>query len=229
MSLKILYKVTSRSRPEWCKRAIQSILDNEASPVRLILVSADYDDPTMTSPDFLEWCSERPIHLCYGRSKNKIDAINRDVNKISEFYKWDILVNVSDDQVFIKKGFDKVIREEYSKECFVKNYNALDWVLHFPDGNRSDLMTMSIIGRAYYERDRYIYWHEYITECCDDEAQEVAKLRGCYKFVDIQIFDHLHVAYGKAPMDRSYELNLSHEKRIKDRETLERRRANNFQ
>lgn len=243
MSLKILYKVTSRSRPEWCKRAIQSIIDNEADDNRLILVSLDSDDPTMTTPDIMEWMSEHGCHMVFGTSKNKIHAINRDIDKVSDFYNWDILVNVSDDQVFTMKGFDDVIRKQYKQE-FSKGvahafghkdahvtggfFLDLDLVAHFPDGNRKDLMTMSIIGRDYYNRDKYIYHSDYITECCDDEAQEVAKIRGCYKFVDIQIFDHLHVAYGKAENDLNYQLNLQHGKRMQDRETLYRRRAINF-
>ena len=229
MSLKILYKLTTRSRPEWCKRAIKSILDNEVDDNRLILVSLDSDDPTMTTPEIMEWLSENGCHICYGRSKNKIDAINRDVDKVSEFYDWDILVNVSDDQVFIDKGFDNIIRDEITidipqNEMF--SLKSTNQVLHFPDGNRSDLMTMSIIGRHYYERDGYIYHPTYISVYCDDEAQEVAKQRGCYKFVDKNIFQHLHPAYGTAIFDEQYAKNESYY--VADKANFELRKHNGF-
>ena len=87
---------------------------------------------------------------------------------------------------------------------------------------------MSVIGRDYFNRDGYIYYPEYITECCDDEAQEVAKLRGCYKFVDIEIFNHLHPAYNKAEWDRNYADNLTLDKQSHDRDLLAKRRAINF-
>jgi hypothetical protein len=124
----------------------------------------------------------------------KVDAINRDVNEFD--YDWNILVNMSDDVVFIQKGFDDIIREHFS--------NGLDQVLHFPDGNRSDLLTVSIIGREYYDRDKYIYHPSYKSLYCDNEAMEVAKIDGCYKFVDTVIFNHLHPAYGKGVYDQQY-------------------------
>jgi len=225
--MRILYKLTTRSRPELAKRAIQSVIDNSVSDDFEIWVTLDHnDEATIDEIENLEktynekynrWVISHCVTLV--NKCTKISAINRDLEEI-KILKWDILVNLSDDQVFVKKGFDEDIRNAFA--------DNLDQFIHFPDGNRKDLCTMSVIGRDYFNRDGYIYYPEYITECCDDEAQEVAKLRGCYKFVDIEIFNHLHPAYNKAEWDRNYADNLTLDKQSHDRDLLAKRRAINF-
>ena len=225
--MRILYKLTTRSRPELAKRAIQSVIDNSVSDDFEIWVTLDHnDEATIDEIENLEktynekynrWVISHCVTLV--NKCTKISAINRDLEEI-KILKWDILVNLSDDQVFVKKGFDEDIRNAFA--------DNLDQFIHFPDGNRKDLCTMSIIGYPYFMRDNYIYYPEYITECCDDEAQEVAKLRGCYKFVDIEIFNHLHPAYNKAEWDRNYADNLTLDKQSHDRDLLAKRRAINF-
>jgi len=214
--MKLFFKCTSRSRPHRMKKTIDSIVSNVSSDCDyFIQLSLDEDDPTLA--EYFKIIS--PVHeKIIGTSKNKIDAINRDMDLVDQW--WDVLINVSDDQVFIQPNFDLDIVNNMG--------NDTDMFLHFPDGNRKDLATMSIIGRKYYLRDGYIYHNDYITECCDDEAQEVAKLRGCYKYIDKNIFIHEHPAYNKASWDSNYAVNMVLEKQIKDRLTLERRRKNNF-
>jgi hypothetical protein len=152
-----------------------------------------------------------------GTSKSKVDAINRDMDFINSQYDWDILVNFSDDVIITEKGFDDIIR---------KDFESLVQVLHYPDGNRADLLTVSIIGKDYYKRDNYIYNPEYKSLYCDNEAMEVAKQRGCYKFVDKVIFNHLHPAFNKGIFDAQYQHTESfgHE----DYQTYQRRKANGF-
>ena len=214
--MRILYKLTTRSRPELAKRAIQSVIDNSVSDDFRIWVTLDEDDKSNYT--ILNGIAKTYV-FTKKETNSKISSINRDLDFISDM-RWEILVNLSDDQVFVKKGFDEDIRNAFA--------DNLDQFIHFPDGNRKDLCTMSVIGRDYFNRDGYIYYPEYITECCDDEAQEVAKLRGCYKFVDIEIFNHLHPAYNKAEWDRNYADNLTLDKQSHDRDLLAKRRAINF-
>jgi len=168
------------------------------------------------------------IKIVSGKSKDKVDAINRDIELVKD---WDFLCCMSDDMVFNVKGFDEIIRDAFNSGvmCFdipqTKKYN-LDQFIHFPDGNRKDLCTMSIIGMTYYERDKYIYNPEYASLYCDNEAQEVAKIRGCYKYVDTQIFEHLHPAYGKAVFDSQYQHTESFG--TIDAQTYQRRKENNY-
>lgn len=174
----ILFKLTTRSRPDKARKTIKSITDNVVGPYNLI-VTADADDSTMVGFK----------GATYGTSKSKVDAINRDVPPDG----WDILVNVSDDQVFHQDGFDQIIRAVFAE--------SLDQFIHLPDGYlTTELPTMSIMGRDYYNRFGYIYHPDYFSLWCDNEAMDVAKSLGCYKYVDAHIFTHAHPAWtGERP------------------------------
>jgi hypothetical protein len=209
--MKILFKVSSRSRPEKLRETLENIKSFVQSKDYVICLTLDEDDKTVNNPYFrsllLTSFPDR-IHTFFGRSKNKVDAINRDV---SHFQDWDILVNVSDDQRFTVEGFDEIIREK-----FLKHAPDLDGFLHFRDENHENpmaLATMSIIGRKYFERDGFIYDPRFISLWCDNYAQELARRRGKYFFFDQVIFTHLHPAYGKAEVDAQYKKTESYFKR----------------
>ena len=198
------------------KHTINSIVSNISNDADyFIQLSLDEDDEQLS--EYFKIIS--PIHeKIIGSSKNKIDAINRDMDLVDQW--WDILINVSDDQVFIKKDFDLDIVNNMG--------NDGDMFLHFPDGNQGDLATMSIIGRKYYLRDGYIYNPNYESVYCDNEAQDVAKLRNCYKLVNTHIFNHEHPAWGKGQTDEQYKKNEHFLVYEKDRQTYINRAAKNF-
>src|SRR3990167_9465032 len=106
--MKLLFKYTTRSRRSNFLRGIDSIVNNLANKEDYhILISVDKDDASMFPLPILQGNHTFVV----GESKNKISAINRDVNEFD--YDWDILVNMSDDMVFIKKGFDGIIKESF--------------------------------------------------------------------------------------------------------------------
>lgn len=214
--MKLFFKCTSRSRPYRMKHTINSIVSNISNDADyFIQLSLDEDDEQLS--EYFKIIS--PIHeKIIGSSKNKIDAINRDMDLVDQW--WDVLINVSDDQVFIKKDFDLDIVNNMG--------NDGDMFLHFPDGNQGDLATMSIIGRKYYLRDGYIYNPNYESVYCDNEAQDVAKLRNCYKLVNTHIFNHEHPAWGKGQTDEQYKKNEHFLVYEKDRQTYINRAAKNF-
>ena len=197
--MKILFKLATRSRPQKALKAINNIINNCNSNNYLILVSIDKDDETMKGFDH----PHEKVFLVEGYSKNKIDAINRDIDLLEG---WDILINTSDDMVFEVRGFDNIIRQD-----FTGNY---DQVLHYSDGNqRGNLMTMSIMGSEYYKRFNYIYHPDYKSLWCDAEATEVAHLLGKYKYmVDLKVlFTHRHPAWGLSEYDEQYRKTESRE------------------
>jgi len=198
------------------KHTINSIVSNISNDADyFIQLSLDEDDEQLS--EYFKIIS--PIHeKIIGSSKNKIDAINRDMDLVDQW--WDVLINISDDQVFIKKDFDLDIVNNMG--------NDGDMFLHFPDGNQGDLATMSIIGRKYYLRDGYIYNPNYESVYCDNEAQDVAKLRNCYKLVNTHIFNHEHPAWGKGQTDEQYKKNEHFLVYEKDRQTYINRAAKNF-
>jgi hypothetical protein len=227
-SLRILFHLPTRSRPDKAREAIQNIIDNVEDNNYLILVSLDEDDATMHDFKFIH----RKVLIHWGKSNNKIHACNRSIHLIRD---WDILVASSDDMRFQVEGFDNVIRESFdTKETGHKMIPPkinLDQFLHFNDGNQgANVCTLSIMGIEYYERDGYVYHPDYENLWCDVEATEVAKQRGCYKYMgnDNIIFRHLHPAWGLAPMDGQYLKQDNHMTSAKDKETYERRKANGF-
>jgi hypothetical protein len=150
----------------------------------------DDDDVTLNSTHYLELQQDKNIYFTHGKSNSKVHAINRGM----EGWKGDIVVNMSDDMRFLVPGYDiKIIN------AFADN---LDQFIHFPDGRVNHLLpTMSIMGRTYYERFGYIYHPQYFSLWCDNEAMDVAKKLGKWKYVPDRIFDHYHPAWTGEPID----------------------------
>lgn len=209
--MKILFKYTTRSRPQLFERGMWSIIENVTDDNYEILVTADTDDASMQNHSFL---NHPKVKTIYDHSSNKINAINRDMDKAKD---WDILVNMSDDMLFTHKGFDKIIRD---------NFDDLGQCLHFPDQANTPIIVLSILGRKFYDRFNYIYHPEYISLFCDNEQTDVAKLIGAYKYVNEYIFQHLHPAFGKAMLDAQYQHTESFYQT--DKVTYERRKSTNF-
>ena len=202
--MKILFKYATRSHPELFLRGLQSILMNVSNNNYQILVSVDHDDDSMIQCT-RDIYKRSDVTVVVGNSRNKVHAINRDIELAA---KWDILVNMSDDMVFTKTGFDDDIR---------KAFDNLDQCIHFPDQNQGEnCMTMSIMGSDYYKRFGYIYNPEFDSLWCDVVAQEVAQINGCYKFVNQNIFLHLHPSFGQSVYDEQYKKTESWVLRQKD-------------
>ena len=223
--MKILYKFASRSRPEKFIACVQNIYINSRNKDFTILATLDTDDSTMNNRDMLDKMNnyDKLIPI-FGTSKNKVDAINRDINRA---WKFDILINMSDDMIFIQEGYDEIIEAE-----MVKHFPQGDCLLHFPDQNQGEnCMTLSIMDKKYYERFCYIYHHDYESLECDVEAQEVGKRLGRYKFINQRIFNHYHPSFGQTPYDNQYdktEGRFDHAIRHRDKDTYIRREAMNF-
>jgi len=216
--MKILFKYTTRSRRSNFLRGYDSILNKIANREDYhVLISVDKDDQSMYPLPVLDGNHTFVV----GKSKNKIDAINRDLYDFD--YDWDILINMSDDMIFTKKGFDDIIRAEF--------YNDFNQYLHFNDGNQKcNVCTMHIVGRNYYDRFKYIYHPDYISLWSDVENDIVAKQLGCYKYMgdNVQLFRHLHPAWGLAKQD---ELSIKTEDRalwVADEITFNKRKRINF-
>lgn len=219
--MRILYKFPSRSRPKKFIECIENIYNLHTHSTFTILATLDEDDVTMSNEEMKEKIATYPeVVPVYGYSKGKIDAVNRDMTAVPE---WDILINMSDDMRFVAKGFDTQIVGDMTER-----FPGLDGMLHYPDGNRSDLITMAIMGRKYYDLDGYIYCPEYESVFADDEQTIVAKKRYAYKFIDKILFRHLHPAWGLSPMDEQYARQDSPHQHARDREVFTRRKENNF-
>ncbi len=192
--MKLLCKVTSRDRPKELIKCIKTYIDLCNNKDSLIwLFSFDSNDYKYNNVEFVNEIKsliEFPI-IIFGNSVSKIDAINRDVKFIPT---WDILVNISDDQLAEVKGWDEEIIN-YMPE-------NLDASLWFNDGHQNRLNTMEIVGRKYYDRFRYIYHPLYKSFFCDNEAQDVAIKLGKLIKIDKCIIKHYHYLWGNSHMKK---------------------------
>lgn len=199
MAAIILFKYTSRSRPQNFFRGLDSIVNNLANTEDYhVQCTFDLSDVTMYNPAVIARLNTyKNLSYYFGESSNKIDAINKNLDKLPTFH---ILVNMSDDQQFLVQGFDDIIRGDMEAAC-----NDYDMFLHYPDSHAGErLPTMSIMGVAYFKRSGYIYRPEFISVYCDNFAMDEAKALKRHCFINKTIFDHFHPAWGMAPMDDQY-------------------------
>ncbi len=205
--MKILLKCPTRSRP-------RKILDTLGLYIRLasrpdllgVAVSCDVDDASMSNTPELESLLSRCAWHRIFRSPNrsKIEACNSNMKEIE--WNWDIVVLVSDDMIPKIRGYDDVLRNH-----MMASFPDRDGILWFNDGYQEDrLNTLCIFGRAFYERQGYIYAPEYKSLFCDTELTD--QCRTIYKdkcvYNPYCIIRHEHPGTGFAgAMDKLYERN----------------------
>ena len=143
-------------------------------------------------------------HIFYGSNTSKIQACNADIEGID--YPWDIVVLVSDDMIPQIQGWDDVIRNH-----MMARFPDTDGILWFNDGTQTDkLNTLSIYGRAMYNRLGNLYEPEYKSLFCDTELTD--RCRGDLKdkclYVPYCIIRHEHPGTGYPQnMDALYNRN----------------------
>lgn len=213
----ILLKLTSRERPDILLETIKNYYELANNTKAMVwLFSFDYDC-VCSSASYQEKIKaiigENPnAMIVTGSSDSKIHAINRDVNNLEGNFKnchnsenydshWDILLNISDDQRPIVKGYDDIIRNAMPDD--------LDASLWFSDG-QPRINTQEIIGRKYYERFGYIYHPDFKSLWCDNLSTDLALFLGKCIRSKQQIIKHYHPAWGGSEafkMDPLYERN----------------------
>lgn len=226
--MRILFKFATRSRPRKFFNCLDNIISMVSDKLNYdILISCDEDDESMgydkIKKELFEKIPEANITIYRGKSENKVNAINRDIDWMSS---WDILINTSDDMLFIHEGFDNIIRNDMQK-----NFPDMDGVLHYNDGNqKSNVMTMAIMGRNYYERFGYVYHPSYKSVWCDVEQTEVAHMLNRYRYMgdDKILFRHMHPAWGLAEYDEQYRASENLDVWGDDLKTLLERKSGNY-
>jgi len=180
---RICYVFESRERPKKFFDCLDTIAALSVSANYFVWGKLDVDDPTIT--EYIPRLKEYPeLTIKWGLSEGKIHAINRDNENIPPF---DIICCHSDDMKFLKWGFDDVIREHCGENDYV----------HFPDGYAdARLCTYPIMGKEYYNIDKFIYDPRFISVYADNLQFELAKKRGRYKFVNDKILRHEHPIAG---------------------------------
>jgi len=220
---KILFKFTTKNRPEKFKQVFNNFFENVGNTENIVLlVSVDSDDEKMLSEDIQQFISSHPnstsVRFVVGNPMKKVPAHSRDVELIHE---WDIIMVIADDFVFPNANFSDVIRRK-----MFEHFPDLDGIINFWDGARpDDLCTHPVMGKKYYDRFNYVYNPEYYSFYCDNELTDVATNLG--KIVNTRdvVYFHNHFSITGNPD----ELDLINDKDWQhDEELYKIRKLKNF-
>lgn len=170
-------KFTSRQRPLILLKTLEIYLSLGTNLNDMLwLFTFDVDDELCWNTTYFNRINElfikykvdvNKVEIVGGVSKNKIHAINRMSERITE---WDILLNISDDQRPIIKGYDDLIRKSMP--------DSLDKSLWFNDGWQDRINTMECLGKVFYDNQKYIYHPEFKSFFCDNLATVIGLKNG---------------------------------------------------
>jgi hypothetical protein len=186
---KFLFKFPSRGRPETFKSTLTAHINHLSNKHEyLFIFTFDNDDTSMNNDDIKTFIQDLKINhkIYYGDSKNKIEAIN--ANLENETY-FDILILIADDMIPVMKDYDELI-----SNIFDSSKLELDCVIHFNTARWANLLDIwCVMGQTYYKRFNYIYNPEYCSICCDNEYTEVSILLNKQIFSELSPFNHNNV------------------------------------
>jgi len=217
--MKILLKYPTRIRPHKSLKLLKKYIKYMSGDNYEFILSCDNNDPSMRE-EYVEEviASYDKVNIFFGNNKNKVEAINADMDKCLDY---DIVLLVSDDMIPIKKGYDDIIRQDMQKY-----FPDTDGILWYNDGHRTDLNTLCILGRKYYERFNYIYHPDYKSYFSDDEFTQVGNQLGKQQYIDNVIIEHQHPVWGFGQNDELYNYNLKYWK--EDEDMFAERKKKNF-
>ncbi len=191
----ILVKFTTRGRVDRFFEGMESIYSLCSLPDYMrVLITADEDDLSMNNDEVRERISKyKHAHIVYGKSDNKIHAINRDFDKLPDGWdKWAIIANFSDDQRFTIYGWDDLIRIDFNS-VFPETLDG--YMAYLDPDTHGALSTLYIAGRAFYESFGFVYNPAYLSLFADNEQEDIAKMQGRYHYTGYSIYQHLNPAY----------------------------------
>ncbi len=185
--MNILIKFPTRGRPDKFKETLETYLSLQSNKHNInFICTFDEDDILMNSLDIQTHLNNKTnIKYFYGKSKNKIEAINADMADAI----FDILILAADDLYPCVSNYDDIIVED------MKLYHPdNDGCLHYMNPSWEERLDIGcIMTYKYYKRFNFIYHPSYKTIYCDNEYMETAKILGKHKYIQNQIFTHNYV------------------------------------
>jgi len=184
------------------------------------LITLDANDKDMNTPEIEgRLRGYDRLGFRYGSNAGKIEACDADMDLADP--NWEVVLLASDDMLPQVVGWDDRIATDMRRE-----FPGTDGCLWYHDGRVKSICTLSILGRAYYDRFGYIYHPAYTSLFCDNEFTDVAIAAGkMWKSEDV-IIRHDHPSYGIGEQDDLYHHNQSlyHA----DQKVYEKRKAEGF-
>ena len=191
MSARILIQFPTRQRPKKFIQVAKKYIDLLSDKDNWVMnVSCDEDDFSMNNIAMMKrvfgLASEDKVVLNFNANKNKIEAVNANIAD----FDFDIVLLASDDMIPKERGYDNIIRKHFA--TYFPNF---DGVVHYDDGHQHDrLNTLSILGKAYYDRFGYIYHPSYVSLWADNEFDEISRILGKHQYIEQLIIRHEHPA-----------------------------------
>lgn len=192
---KILVKYASRGRKQRFFDGLDNIFATCEFPDRmLVLISLDEDDAEMCNDEVkAKLATYSNIKVCWGLSKNKIHACNRDFDKIpNEFKDWQIVCNFSDDQRWTAYGWDTMIRVDFNNVSPDFSY----YMAYLDPDTGGALSTLFICGRKFFDCFGFVYDDIFLSLFADNLVEDCARYLGKYHYTGYQIYQHFNPAYG---------------------------------
>jgi hypothetical protein len=237
----LVIKFPTRARPDKFYSVIREYADKLSGRNNVRFeITIDSDDPSMPHDEvvkklapyeqgefisgedgrehYQKW-GRVTISVRSGRSKGKIDAVNRDLSLVPDY---DVILLASDDMVPVAQNYDDIILQ--AMESHFPDTNGVLW---FNDGYTGQrLNTLVCAGRDYVKSFNYLYHPSYKSLWCDNEFMRVANMHGRQAYIDWTIIRHEHPANTGSGNDALYDVN---EKWYhKDQETFNSRQKTNF-
>jgi len=189
--------IPTRKRPENLKRVVESIrttAPNKESRRVEICCYIDSDDYST-----MERASSLGIHFKVGPRIIMSEMWNELITTAS----GQILMLCSDDVVFRTPGWDVMVEKEFA-ECPDKILMAYGDDLC---GNGKEFATLPFVSRKWVETVGYFTPPGFSGDYADTWLNDVAKMIGRSKPLPF-VTEHMHVVWGKAPMDATYQEKL---------------------
>lgn len=125
-----------------------------------------------------------PHTFSYFEERNMAKMINYNLDQLD----WDIFLPILRPCITTTKGFDVFIKEIYKQK-----FPNLDGVLWLNDNMQTEINTIPVIGKRYYDNFGYIYNPAYAKKNFELEFTEVMKLTKQYFYVDNIYFKYLKI------------------------------------
>ena len=153
------------------------------------IISVDEDDPE------LQMYKDRyqAQDLIVNKNRSCIDAINN----AAKYAQGSIFVVVSEDTGSIPG---------WPRELLQVLEGKSDFVLKTKDGIQDYIVTFPILDRTYYNRDGFIYHHDFKHQFADTYSTCLADIRGRLIYSDL-VFPHKHYSHLKEAPDALHKRN----------------------
>lgn len=199
----ILVKYATRGRVARFFDGMDSIYNNCADVENIrVLITADTDDLEMNCDEVKEKISTYiNAEVIYGTSTGKINAINRDFDKLPEDFKdWQIIANFSDDQRFNIYNWDELIRNDFNQV----SPDYTHFMAYLDVDTKGVLSTLYIAGRKFFDLFGWVYDPVFLSLWCDNLVEDVAKHLNLFHYTGYTIYQHLLPSYGHLEQDEMH-------------------------